>query len=676
MGVLRPEKISRVALIGLRDDETRILTVLHDLRLAQIEPVAPAAMAELVPERGTEAQRAIADEALRFRGLMSALPPVDRAPALPLPTLDDVLRAAKTVTIDDEVGALKREDDQLQTELKAVDDELELLDKVGFYHDRLEYLQSANFLAFYGEASPEALGLLRSTLPPVADAQFLFGAADKTTARFLVVLRKAGADALARAGQNQSIRLVAIPALAGTAEEEAAALRARRAAIVARRDAIAARLGALAKDWYATVAAIDEALTIENRKIEVLTRLGAGREVFALEAWVPESDLGRLQAYIEAATEGRVYLAIVPTHEEPPTRMSNPPGIRRFEFFIRFYSLPQATEWDPTLVFAIVFPIFFGIMLADWGYGLTILLICLWMIRGFPGAQHLPKFGRNFVKLIMGPKGMQQLAYALLPGCGVAIALGVLFDEFFGVPILHLAFGLTLLSDPLHNVPTLLLIAGFFGLGMVTLGFALGALKEYFHHHLRGTIAKVGGISFAWGIAGYGLQVLHLHAIAPLTPIAFASYGGLGLGAALIIAGEGPMGALSLIDIVSHILSYTRLVGILLASVVLAIVINDIAQLALHGHFPWVGPLVASILGLVFAVIVVVVGQAFNVILGVFEPGIQGARLIFVEHFSKFYTGNGKPFHPFGVERRHTVSSVGPVTPSVHPFVRGPPEGS
>ena len=67
--------------------------------------------------------------------------------------------------------------------------------------------------------------------------------------------------------------------------------------------------------------------------------------------------------------------------------MSNPRGVRRFEFFVRFYSLPQATEWDPTLVFAIVFPIFFGFMLGDWGYGLVILLISLWMIRGFPGAQ-------------------------------------------------------------------------------------------------------------------------------------------------------------------------------------------------------------------------------------------------------------------------------------------------
>jgi V/A-type H+/Na+-transporting ATPase subunit I len=669
MGVLRPEKMSRIALLGLRDDETRILTLLHDLRIAQIEPVSPESMAELAPERGTEVQRAIADEALRFRGLVNALPPVERASAMSFETVDDVLRGAATVTIDDEVGKLKREDDQLQTELKGIHDQLELLRKIGFYSDRLEYLESPNFLAFYAEADPEALALLRSTLPAEADAQFLLGPADKKTVRFLVVLRRAGADALSRAAQNQSIRLVAIPSLHGTPADEIVTFESRRVEIVARRLAIAERLRAIARDWYPTVAAVDEALTIENRKLEVFSRLGAGREVFALEAWVPTKDVPRLQSIVEAATRGRVFLSLVPTREEPPTKMSNPGGIRRFEFFIRFYSLPQASEFDPTLTFAIIFPIFFGIMLGDWGYGLTILLICIWMIRGFPGARYLPRAGRNFVKLIMGPKGMQQLAYALLPGCAIAIGLGFLFDEFFGVHVLQTLFGITPIADPLRNVGSLLLIAGFFGLAMVTYGFALGALKEYFHHHPRGAIGKVGGIAFAWGVAGYGLQVLHYHAILPhLNPILVLSWVGLALGIVFLIVAEGPIGFLSVIDITSHILSYTRLVGILLASVVLALVINDIANLAWHG----LGP----ILGLLIAVVVVIGGQAFNVILGVFEPGIQGARLIFVEHFSKFYTGNGKPFHPFGVERRHTVSSVGPGGTPTFPLVRGPQNGN
>ncbi len=653
MGILRPVKMVRIGLVGLRDDRERILTALHDLRIAQIETLSPEALKEVVPERGTETQRQIGDETLRVRGLLAALPRVPAGPPRALHTIDEILATAKTVPIDAEVGELKREEDRLLTEERTIDETLRLLEKVAFYPDRLQLLHAANFLAFYGEAEAAAYAALKTAIPAEAEAIFLPAALGESV-RFLVLLRPTGADALSRTAQSEGIRLSGIPAeLRGTVAEETARLSARRAEVVQRRAAIVSRLTEISVAWYPTVAALEEALTVENRKIEVLTKLGGGRATFALEAWVPERDIDRLATVLRGVAGDRTYLVRIPTHEEAPTLMDNPRGIRRFEFFIRFYSLPQASEWDPTLVFAIVFPIFFGLMLGDWGYGLTILLICIWMIRGFPQAQRLPKFGRNFVKRIMGPQGMQNLAWALLPGCALSIALGFVFDEFFGVHLFQRLFGWTPVADPLHNVGTLLLIAGFIGLAMVTFGFLLGLLKEQFHHHRRGVVGKAGGILFAWGIAGYGLQVLHAHAIFPHTWVVYASLAGLVAGALAIFVGEGAQNAMmGIIEIVSHILSYTRLVGILLASVVLALVINDIGTLV----YGVAGP----ILGLLIAAVIIVGGQSFNVILGVFEPGIQGARLIFVEYFSKFYTGNGKRFQPFGAPRSHTIPSVSP----------------
>ncbi len=665
--MLRPVEMVKIGLLGLRDDEERILTLLHDLRVAQVEPLSPAEMAEFGPERGSETLRRIGDETLRFRALLTALPHVGAPVPRRFDSVADIFSAAAAVPVDNEVGELKREDDRLLTEKKAAEDSLHLLGHLTFYTDRLEYLRSPNLLTFYGEAGPEAFSALRASLPPSAEGRFLVGpTADPV--RFLLVTRPAGADALSRAAQSRGVRLTALPAFARTVPEETADLTARLAANAARRAEIASRLEAIAREWYPTVAAIEEALAVENRKAEVLAKLGASRAVFALEAWVPKREEERLKSVLQNAVGGRLHFYEVPTHEEPPTMMHNPNGVRRFEFFIRFYSLPQATEWDPTLIFSIVFPVFFGIMLGDWGYGLTILLICVWMIRGFPGAKYLPRAGKNFVKLIMGPKGMQQLAWALLPGCVLAIALGLVFDSFFGLDLFHVLFGFNAPTDPLRAVNSLLLIAGFLGLGMVTLGFVLGALKEYFHHHPRGALGKVGGISFAWGIAGFGLQVIHQHTISLTpTPLVLGCYAGLAAGIGLLVFGEGPMGFLSVIDIISHVLSYTRLVGILLASVVLAIVINDIAVIAWHSSL---GPVV----GLLSAAVVVLIGQSFNVILGVFEPGIQGARLIFVEHFSKYFSGNGKPFRPFGAARTHTVSSIGPDGQAVPgPILQGPP---
>jgi V/A-type H+/Na+-transporting ATPase subunit I len=673
--VLIPVRMKKIGLLGLRDDEERILTLLYDLRVAQVEPLAPEEMAELAPERGTETLRAVGDEALRFRGLLNALPAVGPPAPRRFGNVTEILAIAQTVPIDSEVAELKREDDRLVTEEKGLRDTLALLDRLSFYTDRLEYLRSESFHSFYGEATPEALAALLGTLPREADARLLPGPVDEATRRFVLVLRPSGADALSRTAQSQGLRLQSLPPLDGPPAEERDRLGRELSIVAERRAWIASRLREVAAEWYPTIASIAEALEVENRKTEVLAKIGAGRATFALEAWVPQRDIERLRTIVQHATGNRVYFFEVPTKEEPPTMMGNPRGVRRFEFFIRFYSLPQADEWDPTLIFAIVFPLFFGLMLGDWGYGLTILLISLWMIRGFPGAQHLPRAGRRFVKLIMGPKGMQQLAWALLPGCALAIALGLVFDEFFGFHLFQYFLGWTPLVDPLKQVGPFLLIAGYIGLGMVTVGFLLGALKENFHHRPRHALGKVGGIAFAWGIAGYGLDVIHSHAIVPpLSTVFVLSLVGLALGVALIFASEGVFGALGLIDIISHILSYTRLVGILLASVVLAVVINTIAVLAFHSMGAILGPVAGAAVGVLLAAIVLVGGQAFNVILGVFEPGIQGARLIFVEHFSKYYTGNGRPFRPFGAPRTHTLSSITEdgTGLAAGPIVRGP----
>lgn len=669
MGVLRPVKMAKIGIVGLKEDREAVLTTLHDLGVVQVETVSADTLQYVDPERGNELQRIVGDEALRFRGLKSALPVSPAGAPQIFQDLDTTLAAAKAVPtkeVDEPVGSLQREDDQLQSENRSIGETLDILNKLSFYRPPLSYLDPKSFLVFLGETDPETYETLRAAVP--AEAQAIFFAGD-VPGRFLLLAPREQADVVSRVAATATIRLTPIPRLTGTVADERARLEARRARIAQRRAEIHGLLNVISAKWYPAVVGLEEALSIQNRLFEVYTKLGAGRVTFAIEGWAPRRDLARLQAAVDLASHGRAHFYRVPTTEEAPTLMDNPPGIRRYEFFIRFYSLPQADEWDPTLIFAIVFPIFFGFMLGDWGYGLVILGVSIWMIRGFPGARHLPKKGRNFVKMIMGPKGMQQLGYALLPGCAIAIGLGLVLDEFFGFSPFKTYFGYVAPIQPSANVGLLLLVAGFIGLAMVTLGFVFGALKEYFHHHLRAAVAKVGGIVFAWGIAFLGLSVIHK--TDTFSHPAFVLDLALVIaGLALMVGGEGiQTGVMGLIEVVSHILSYTRLVGILLASVILASVINFISfHLIHHGSFL-----------IVVGLLILIIGQSFNVILGVFEPGIQGARLIFVEYFSKFYTGNGKPFRPFGAKRTHTAAppaatpagAVG-TSPGGGPFIPSP----
>jgi V/A-type H+/Na+-transporting ATPase subunit I len=658
---LRPHKMVKVGLIGLKDDREVLLTTLHDLNVAQIETISKEALEYLEPERGSDLQRSVADLMIRFRGLKTALPPVPDGSRRSFADLQELLAIAQTVPVDDEVGSLKREEDSLLTERKSLADEIDLLTKHPYYVDRLEYLHGSHIVAFFGEGKRAAFEEFRAELP--AEAHLVVGSVGEVVT-FLVAVPTASADTVGRSAQTRQITLTAAPRRNGTRDEALPLLTADRARVDQRLAAIHARLTEISRAWYPTILSVEEALTIENRKLEVYTKFGAGTRTFALEGWVPVKDRARLETEVTRVTQGRIHLYDIPTVEEPPTLMDNPPGIRWFEFFIKFYSLPQATEWDPTWVFAIVFPLFFGLMLGDWGYGLVILAISVWMTQGFPGARHLPGWLKGIPKMIMGTWAMRSLAYALIPGCIVAIITGIIFNSFFGAHILPIPY-----TDPVsaHGAATLLLLAGIIGLLMVTFGFFLGALKEYFHHHYRGAIAKLGGIAFAWGVAVIGLRTIRhqvpgipaggLAAWAAATPLDATLVVLLIVGFLALIVGEGGMALLGLIEIVSHILSYTRLVGILLASVVLTVVAFKVESLLSPVAFP---------VGLIAGIVVVIVIELFNIILGVFEPGIQGARLIFVENFSKYFTGNGKPFHPFGSRRQHTLPQRGE-TPAAPP---------
>lgn len=653
MSFLRPLPMAKVAILGLKDDREIVISVLHDLHVMQVEPASKETLSVLEAEKADELQRTVGDQLIRLRGLVQALPPSPDGAPRRFANLAEILDAAKAIPIDAEVGELKREEEKLLTERSQLDETLALLARFAFFRDPYALLNTKSLLAFFGEGKPAVLPKVRAEIDRESPDQLYVESPEGDVVRFLIAVPTSRAESVGRIAQQSGIKLVPAPRLAGTAAEERPRLEARRAEIQQRLGAIGARLSEISKQWYPALLHAEEALLIESRKQEIHTKLGASARVFVLEGWIRRRDLPRLQQEMQVATQQRSYVYETPTDEEPPTVMENPPGVRWYEFFIRFYSLPMATEWDPTWTFALVFPILWGFMLGDVGYASVILLISVWMIAGFPGGGRLPRFLRAIPKVIMEPPAMRTLAFALVPGCLVGITMGVLTDAYFGF---HLAY--KPLIDPLSNTGLLLLISGYIGIALVVYGFFLGAIKELVHHKTRHALAKVGGIMATLGLSGLGLALLRqqlslssasvfVQNIAFLGPEAAL----LAVGVVLFFVGEGALGAmLGFIEVLSHVLSYTRIVGILLASVVLAQLI-DVSVFGAGGL-----AYSASIAWIAIGIVLFLVVQVFNLILGVFEPSIQGMRLMFVEHFSKFYEGGGKPFHAFGSNRSHTES--------------------
>jgi V/A-type H+-transporting ATPase subunit I len=191
----------------------------------------------------------------------------------------------------------------------------------------------------------------------------------------------------------------------------------------------------ISKKHYKFLKGAEEQLEVENKKLEVIENLGVTEDVYALEGWVPKSEIVNIDSAFQKHTKGTT-IYILNTNENPPTLLSNPKKFRVYESFIRFYSLPSGTEFDPTLIFALFFTFFYGMMIGDAGYGLVILLVCLWVIRRVEKKKRnfniMPTFLRKFALTILRPTQMVKLAKVMIPGCIFTIILGFVFNLYFG----------------------------------------------------------------------------------------------------------------------------------------------------------------------------------------------------------------------------------------------------
>jgi len=663
--MLKPVPMQHVAVLGLRKDRQNVVSILHDLGVVHLEPISKSVAGMLRSERDSDLHRQVSDQLLRIRALKSVLPAQPVSECRRFSSIDDLVKTAQTITIDEEIASLERQKEDLLTKLKEIDENLRLVEEFSFFPEDLNVIQFRLAHSFFGRVASEKFQAFREALQVDFQDMVLYFQQDKDMTRFvLVVLPEFPSHALATVIQTYGAKLEPVPRLSGKPTQLIEELKKNRNELSQTLEQIKQRLKELAGQYFATIVCVEEQLAIESRKLEVVANLGVTRYVFALEGWVPVPKFEQLKKTLDRYAPGTTEIYELEGEEHPPTLLSNPRRFRVFESFVRFYSLPSSNEFDPTMILAFVFPIFFGMMLGDVGYGLVILVASLLVIRRVEGGKHgktiLPRQLIKFAKMILAPPRMIKLARAMVPGSIIAIGLGFVFNLYFGFHLngylfefLNEKFGLNLPAegaffDPLSSfgLRKLLLVSGYIGLLMVSFGLVLGIVNHYWEKDKRGMLGKSGWLLFGWGIALLGLALIGHQPINPMKSLVAGSYFGLifaGLG--LMLLGEGVRALMELPSIISHILSYTRIVGILIASVIFADLIDFIFMKAIH----------KSIMFVIIGIVILLIGHFFNIIIGVFEPGIQGLRLIYVEFFSKFFHGRGRPFQPFGTHRQFTL---------------------
>jgi V/A-type H+/Na+-transporting ATPase subunit I len=418
------------------------------------------------------------------------------------------------------------------------------------------------------------------------------------------------------------------------------------------------KLDAIKVKHASFLVACEEVLKIQVEKTEAPLRFATTNETFVAEGWVPSVSVDSLTKALITATGGKIFVTVLPTdleHDSVPVEYHNPSFAKPTQMLMDVYSRPKYTELDPTLTLSIVFPLFFGLILGDVGYGLMLLAMCL-VLR----------------KYLKGEEGAQ-LLLVLRNASISSIIFGLLFGEFLGFALpwrpfifsRHLNIGAHATGHG-PQIPELMILAIWIGILHITLGRVMGmvnhARQDHGNHRTKAVMANFGWILVMWGILMIIWSIIKMPYMPDFTTmpsVVMMLNVAAVIGAVMLVVGvlfiarESGLELIEIPTIISHTLSYTRIVAVGLSSVAIAMVVNYIS----------IGMLIepqlsnitlTGILFIILGVAVFLIGQALNLALGILGSGLHSIRLHYVEFFTKFYKGGGKKYSPFGFNRRFT----------------------
>ena len=420
---------------------------------------------------------------------------------------------------------------------------------------------------------------------------------------------------------------VSFRGLHGTAKENDEAARARLDALSKERQDIEAHLADLGDRRALLLRASDRA-AITLRREEAKSRLVETDKAFLLEGWLPADRCTELDKTLEpftCAVETRE-----PTEDEypqVPVQLKNNKLTRPLNMVTEMYSLPAYGTLDPNPLMAPFFILFYGIMMADMGYGLLMMIASVIISKKYR------------------PKGTSGELFSLLGLCGIStFIMGALTGGFFGDFLTQLVaivspgavFTLPKLFDPLDDLTMILIGSMALGVVQIITGMAISLIEKCKRKKFLDAFFE----EITWWIVFIGIALLALGKGAAVL-----------VGCALVLLGPivqnkgwgkltGVFGSVynHVTGYFGDILSYTRLMALMLAGSVIAQVFNMLAAMP--------GNVIAFL-------IISMLGNAMNFGLNLLGCYVHDLRLQCLEFFNKFYVDGGKPFRPMTLDTEY-----------------------
>lgn len=453
--------------------------------------------------------------------------------------------------------------------------------------------------------------------------------ADQQSRYLLVFVHKCAAEAVGAALREAGFALTTFDGVQGTAAEN---IRRTDEAIAAceQQDAEKlAELTALAEQKPALQLAFDRC-TQEISKAQAADRLVHSEKTFCLGGWVPCEDVGKLEALLSGFCCAWELTDPAPEeYPDVPVKLKNNKLTWPLNMVTEMYSLPAYDGVDPNPLMAPFFILFYGIMMADMGYGLLMILASI----------IITKKSR--------PKGTSGQMFGLMFSCGISTFLmGALTGGFFGDFLPQLVGiidpdttfkALPSLFTPLDDTITILIGAMALGFVQIVTGMAISFVEKI----KKGQIMDAIWEELTWWIVFAGIACMALG----VTNIV------LYVGLAMVVVGSGwsakGFGKVTAIfgSVYNHvtgyfgdILSYSRLMTLMLAGSVIASVFNTLG--AIPGN-------------VVIFLIISALGNGLNFALNLLSCYVHDLRLQCLEYFGKFYQDGGKPFEPLAINTKY-----------------------
>lgn len=351
--------------------------------------------------------------------------------------------------------------------------------------------------------------------------------------------------------------------------------------------------------------------------------------------WIPADIETTLTKQIQQATDGQCIIKLEEPGkgEEIPVLLRHGRFIKPFEKLVLAFGTPSINELDPTLLVAAFFLLVFGLMFADIGHGLLLIILGL-VVLTFEGKVKISGI----------------LSYVLDNGslflfCGVSGVLGgVLFGDIFGYHIKLLPFTFTIPKpinvtfpfSPIENPITMFKLSILVGAVHIASGLILNVInklsdKKYREAFFEPICWLWFYIALIYAVFLYTLDLakwlgspVMLWGI--MLPVLL-----MFVGKAMLHGFEGFISTIeTLISSLSNTVSYLRIAALSLVHSALSVMIINMGG----GNNP----------------LIIIIGSFFVMVLEGLIIFLHTTRLVWVEWFSKFYKDEGRPFKSLELE--------------------------